>query len=561
MPRQLRRRNGAGTGLLLAALMILSGCSGGSASDTPSPPMSGAAAGGSAAGSGGSAAGSGGSAGPAGSFSIGLTSNYVDHLMPGQSGGGAVSYALFTPLTRFDTGSGKVVNAVAKDFRTTDNKVWTITLNEGWTFSNGEPVTAQSFADSWNATANPKNAMIAGYEFAIFQGYADMNPPKGKQPSATKLSGVTVVDAHTLTVTLAKANVLLPTILAGSWFSPIPKNASADLTAFDRNPVGNGPYTLADGPMKSGAQLLHLKAVPTYAGPAPAAAEIEVKVYQDANSMYTDIQAGTLDLATLGGNDLAEAKAQTPDQVVPISDPAVVTLTVPTWDPRFANQKLRQAFALAIDRNAIVSSLLKGNGTVADGIAPETLAGGGQHDCEVCTFDGARAKQLLADAGGFSGELTIFTKNDPVFAEVAEAVANQLRTNLGISASSQAEDTGVLYDNFKAKTVKGPFVVYTGTNIPNIYGEVQSLFRPDQLLNPGAYSNDQVTSLINRAPTAASTDELTKIAQQASKLALADNWVIPLYYPASGLLHSPKLSNVRVGSLSEVDLGSVTVGG
>ena len=64
----------------------------------------------------------------------------------------------------------------AKSITTTDNRVWTITLKDGWTFHNGEKVTADSYINAWNAGAWGPNAHDGNSFFDKIVGYADLNP-------------------------------------------------------------------------------------------------------------------------------------------------------------------------------------------------------------------------------------------------------------------------------------------------------------------------------------------------------------------------------------------------
>ena len=497
---------------------------------------------------------------PTGSFTLGVNQYFVSHLMPGNSGGSNVNNALFTPLTQLDVGTGKIVDAVAESIETTDQKVWTIKIKMGWTFHNGEPVTAQSFADSWNATANPKNAMTSNLEMNIFAGYDAMNPASGT-PKATELSGVKVVDDRTLKVTLNKPNALFPALLTGTSYAPITKNASKDFAAYDMNPIGNGPFKVTGGGMTPGAQQVVFERYADYAGEKAKAASITIKSYQDSTAIYTDFRAGALDLILTDGNDLASAKAEYANQIVDVAYPAVVTMGFPTWDDRFANPKLRQAFSMAIDRQSIVAALLKGNGTPAKGPAPPVLPGGGEADCAACVYDVDKAKALLADAGGFTGSVTLYTYTDPTNQAIVEAIANQLRTNLGIEAKSETQPIDQLYKNFAAKSLKGAFVIYSGTNIPHLYGLVSALFTKASALNATGYSSKTVTDLLDKAQAAASPEEFTALVQQASKAALDDLQSAPLYQPTGGLLHSTKLSGVEAELLGGANLAKIAVTG
>ncbi len=365
-----------------------------------------------------------------GTFSAGVPTFFVQNLTPGSTGSSYVDYAIWSPLTRVDGQSGKLEMLVADSIESTDNLTWTVKLKSGWTFHDGSPVTAKSFADSWNATALGANALTGNASMAVFQGYTAMNPPKGTAPAKT-LSGIQVVDDSTLKVTLNKPNALLPYVLSATAFAPLPESATKDLKAFATHPIGNGPFKTSG--WDAGAQEIKLERYDGYAGTKAAAAGVDLRVYQQTGAIYTDFQAGTIDLALLDGADLSKAKKDTPDQVVDVQYPAIVYLSFPLYDSRFANPELRKAISMAIDREAIVKSLLAGNAKAATGLAPPTLTGGGEATCESCGYDPQKAKATLQAAGGWNGPMVLYTYQDPTNEKVLQAIANQLRTNLGIA--------------------------------------------------------------------------------------------------------------------------------
>ena len=124
---------------------------------------------------------------------LGLPSFFVTNFAPGGTGGSNIDYAVWTPLTTIEAGTGELVPGVAEEWTTDDQKTWTITLQDGWTFHDGSPVTAQPFVDSWNSTATAANALNGNAPMNIIEGYDEMNPAEG-EPSATELSGLNAVD-------------------------------------------------------------------------------------------------------------------------------------------------------------------------------------------------------------------------------------------------------------------------------------------------------------------------------------------------------------------------------
>ncbi|GAA3579575.1 ABC transporter substrate-binding protein [Nonomuraea rosea] len=505
-------------------------------------------------------AGSAGSA-PQGekSYSVGVTTYFLSHFTPGKSAASNLDYALFTPLTTVDPATGKAVNAVAESIESSDGVEWTIKLKPGWTFHNGEEVTAQSFADSWNATAYGPNAFTGNFMFAAIKGYADLNPADGK-PAKKTLSGVEVVDKTTLKVTLGKPLSLLPYVLAQTAFAPMPKAAFTDLDAFDRKPIGNGPYKMEGEGLAAGVTKVVLRKFDGYKGTPGDAATIEAKSYQDEAAAYRDLQAGNVDVTLVTGNNLTDAASRFKDRLVRVPYPAVVYLGFPLWDKRFADIRVRQAFAQAVDRETIVKSLLRGFGEPAKGLAGPTVPGGGAADCASCSYDPVKAKALLAEAGGWSGPLKLWTFQDPLNTVILEAIGNQLRTNLGIeTVTTQAQPVDQLYPNMTAKKIDGPVLLYMGAGYPHLYALADQLFTKGSGANVTGYDSPEFASLMDKAANA-TQDEALSLTKEATKVALDGLPLSPLFQPVGGLAYSAKVSNVKPEFLGGVTLAAVKVG-
>ncbi len=102
-----------------------------------------------------------------------------EHLFPtnsNESEGSEVLDALFKGLVDFDPETTEPYNEVAESITSEDGgKTWTIVLKDGWTFHNGDPVTATSFVKAWNFGADGANGQQNNSFFANFVGYADLN--------------------------------------------------------------------------------------------------------------------------------------------------------------------------------------------------------------------------------------------------------------------------------------------------------------------------------------------------------------------------------------------------
>src|SRR5690349_22921974 len=125
-----------------------------------------------------------------------------------EANGSQVLSSLFYPLVRFDEKSTPYLVAAESITHDKANKVWTIKLKAGFTFSNGEPVTSDNYINAWNYGAYGPNGQGASYFFERIKGYADLQskdpdgekgPQKAPDPKAKTLEGLKKVDDTTFT--------------------------------------------------------------------------------------------------------------------------------------------------------------------------------------------------------------------------------------------------------------------------------------------------------------------------------------------------------------------------
>jgi ABC-type oligopeptide transport system substrate-binding subunit len=91
-------------------------------------------------------------------------------------GGQVLTGILYTGLIAFDPTNNEPYNAHAKSVTSDDGGVtWTIELNPGWTFHNGEPVTAQSYVDAWSYGAREELGLRNTSFYVKFAGYDELN--------------------------------------------------------------------------------------------------------------------------------------------------------------------------------------------------------------------------------------------------------------------------------------------------------------------------------------------------------------------------------------------------
>jgi ABC-type transport system substrate-binding protein len=159
--------------------------------------------------------------------------------------------------------------------------------------------------------------------------------------------------------------------------------------------------------------------------------------------------------------------------VVPVKGGRIIIYLFNLTQPPFNNQKVREAVNLAVNREAIVRSVLGGRGLVLAGpFTPAWL--GFDPGVKAHPHDPGRARQLLADAGHPQGFETTWAISSGVFlkdAEIAEAVAGQLR-QVGVRVKLVPTERAKIQKDVQEGTFQGMSSVAWGTQ-----------FEPDPMLN------------------------------------------------------------------------------
>ncbi|WP_211295508.1 peptide ABC transporter substrate-binding protein [Blastococcus saxobsidens] len=546
----LSKRRGALVAASITAAMVLSACGG---SDE------------------GGEGGAGGEAG--GTFSM-YINEPENPLVPGnttESEGSQVVKSLWTGLIQYGPEGEAEFSGVAESIESEDNVTWTVTLNDGWTFHDGTPVTAQSFVDAWNYTAYSPNAQGASYFFSNIEGYEDLQAPTDEEgnvtgePAATEMSGLEVVDDTTFTVTLTGPFAQFPVTVGYNAFFPLPESFFEDPEAAGKNPIGNGPFK-ADGEFVPG-QGITLSKYEDYAGENEAQADgVEYKVFADLNTAYTEVQAGGLDITRdVPPDAITTAADEFGDRFLESPSSQFTYVGFPTYDPRYQDKRVRQAFSLAIDREQITDAIFNGTRAPADAAIAPVVDGYREGACEYCEVDVDRANQLLDEAG--------FDRSQPVelwFNSGAghdawmEAVGNQLRENLGVEYQLRGDlDFSQYLPLLDEKGITGPFRLAWAMDYPSPQNYLEPLYStaalPPAGSNASFYSNPEFDELVAQGNQASSNEEAIEFYNQAEDVLLEDMPIIPMFFGLEQAVHSENVSGVFVDIFGQVDTSKVTV--
>ncbi|POH72009.1 peptide ABC transporter substrate-binding protein [Arthrobacter glacialis] len=471
-------------------------------------------------------------------------------------GGGKVMDLIFTGLVSYDV-TGRTVNELAESIETEDSQNYTIKIKSGQTFSDGSPITGKSFVDAWNFGAAAKNKQLNSYFFESIKGYDTVS---AEGATVDTMEGLKVVDDTTFTVELAQAESDFPLRLGYTAFYPLPESAFADPAAFGQNPVGNGPYKLAEGGWKHDVSI---ELVPNdkYNGPRKAQnGGVTFTIFTSLDAAYTSVQADTLDvLKDVPPSGLQNFTTDFEGRNVNQPYAGNANMTIPSYLPEFqgeAGTMRRQAISMAFDRQQIIDKIFYGTKTVATEFTSPVLDGFNKAipGNEVLKFDAAKAKELWAKADAISpwpaDKVFTVTSNidGPGNKEYITAMANQISTNLGIKAElNPVTSFKEMRAMVNKKELTGASRAGWQADYPSLYNFLGPLFGTGAGSNDGNYSNPAFDAKLKAGLAATSVDEGNKLFNEAQEILFKDMPAVPLWYQAVQGVWSNNVNTVQFG--------------
>ncbi|WP_424211985.1 peptide ABC transporter substrate-binding protein [Streptomyces sp. BI20] len=506
---------------------------------------------------------------PAGGGSITVQLGEPQHGLVGQntaeSEGAEVLNALFTGLVDYDNKTNEPKLAVAESIESPDSKVWTIKLKDGYTFHNGEKVDAQSFVRAWNWGANQDNAAEAMPFFSKIDGSDELAPGKDKKPTAKELKGLKVVDEKTFTVTLKAPFSQFKTMLGYNAFYPLPKAFEADPKAFGEKPIGNGPFQM-DGAWEHNKQI-KVKRYDNYPAEGRAKlAGVTFKIYDSLDTAYNDLRTDAIQITDkLPVSAMATVSAEFGDRYIykPESAVGYIGFPIATNPEAFGKPEIRKAISMAIDRDAITKTIFNGTRKPADDFISPIVPGYRKGALgESGTYNPGKAKELWTQAGGVpDNKIELGYNADGGHKEWIEAVANQLKTNLGVDVTAKPfAKFGDLLTDLGDKKYKGGFRMAWSMDYPAAENYLRPLFSKVAIENGsnyGGYVNEEFEKTMKEADEAADPKKGLELYQKADDIIIKDLPYIPVFTYMSSSAYSKSVKNVEVDAQGRMDLANV----
>ena len=411
---------------------------------------------------------------------------------------GILYYGLFLQLleeqANYQSGPATMKPRLAESWEfSPDRKILTFKLRPGLVWSDGVPITADDVLFTFEAQKTPE----VGWQMA---------------ESKDRIERVEVVDPLTVryhfkeiySTQLIDANegVILP---KHRWEKIPFKEWRNNAAFFDQNLVFSGPFKLESWQPN---QRIILTRNEKYFEPGlPKVDRVVIEIVPDETNQVALLRAGTVDaIENVPAQNVAELK-QDPNLELPTHIPRTYfDIIWNTSRPLLAEKEVRQAITMALDRQAIVDSLLFGYATVGCSPFPSSFWVRKQ-DLKPWPYDPERAKAQLASRGfkDSDGDGILERGGQRFEIELLAPAQNLLRRNVALLAQQQLKKVGI---EVKLKVIDFNVLLETlskhqfdgvvsglaiGTNL-SLYDTFHS--KSKDTYNWGVYSNPEVDRLI-----------------------------------------------------------------
>jgi peptide/nickel transport system substrate-binding protein len=459
------------------------------------------------------------------SLTIAMSENAdsLDAHLGARSAAKSVINHIFEALIDRDPKSMQPIPLLAASWTQPDPTTWVFKLRPGVKFTNGEAFDAA--AVKWNFDRVIASGVNAG--------------PSVK----TLVKSIDVVDASTVRIVTTSPAAYFLERLVNVWMMPPKDTQARGDAAVALQPVGTGPYKLAEWKQQ---QSITLTRNDEYWGKKPFYKTVQFREILESTTALSEFVVGTVDIVNAVDTDQVDyVNKSGRGKVVSVPSKAIVETMLDAMGRSgptpFTDRRVRQAANYAVDREAIAKNLLGGySQPVAGFVSPLTF--GFDASLKPYPYDPAKAKALLAEAGypnGFETVIKVYPLGKVVDSKtLAEAEMSYLQA-VGIKASivqvSSQEISAVVREGRS-----GPVQIRSNAG----FFDAALSFSYYETNNPAAYYKPSAELERLRAQAASSTDpeERKRLYAQIGKIIYDD---APAIFGWAGSVMHAMASNVE----------------
>lgn len=458
--------------------------------------------------------------------------------------------ALFEGLTDLDPKTLEPVPAVAESWTVSeDGLTYTFTLRHDARWSNGDPVTSQDFAYSWQRMLSPGLAAEYAYLLHCLKNGKAFN--EGRITDFAEV-GVKVLGEYGLEARLEHPTPYFLSMQAHHAWYPVHRATIERFGKMDQRDtawtraghhVGNGPFQLAEW---SPSEVIRVLRNPHYWNAAAVRLDgIDFFPIDNQQTEERSFRAGTLDItSTIPLHKTATYRKKYPEVLNIHPYLGVYFYRINVTRPPFTDRRVRQAFAMALNRETLARDVLKGNELPASCLTPPDIAG---YTCETkVPYDVQRARALLAEAGYPNGQglppVELLYNTSEAHKLIAEAIQRMWRENLNADVRLLNQDWKVYLSSLNTLD----YGMARSAWIADVPDPVNFLecYLSDSGNNRTGWNSPEYDRLIHAAYAEADPEARFGLLQQAEKILLDEAPVIPIYFYTWKYLQAPRVKGL-----------------
>src|SRR5579863_1764697 len=449
-------------------------------------------------------------------------------------------------LTTLDK-SGSVAPGIAAKWQvSSDGKTYIFSLRHSARWSNGQPVVGADFVAGLRRLVDPATASQYAEVIDVIRNAGDI--VAGRKPPESL--GVSAPDPYTVIVQLSSPAPYLPALLSHPSTCPVNPVALVNLRdayAHPGNLPSDGPFTLSQWVHGS---YIYLTRNHYYWNDAATRLDgVKYLIITDENAELTLYRADQLDITdVIPRSQFDWIRSHLGDQLHIAPELAVYFYGFNLRQAPFAGDaKVRRALAMVIDREKLAQLVLRSGELPAYGWVPPGVDDYTPQSPDYRSLPMAQriaeAHELYAEAGYSTARPLRFElryNTEEIHAELAVAIASMWKEALGVQGTLRAEEFGSLMQDIDRGDVQ-MFRSSWGGDYNDAYTFAQ-YFKSDFGINLMHYDNPAYDALVNRAAAEVDTAKRRALLEQAERVMLSDQPMIPIYFYVSKHLVKPRVT-------------------
>jgi len=441
---------------------------------------------------------------------------------------------LFSTLVDYDE-AGQLIAELATEWEVSaDQRTYTFHLRADARFTNGRPVEAADIRFGIVRVLDPATRS-PGAEF--FRGIAGAD---GCQSSACAVSGIEVLDAHTVRFRLREIDPLFLHKLAMPFAAAVPPEEVARWGEdFARHPVGSGPFILKE--WAAGRHLIFVRNSNYFVAGVPRLAGVLRLVAVNDDLAWLKYESGELDVSNIPPAEFPRVRREERYQPLlrRITTMRTSYLGMNCEMAPFSDVRVRRAMNFAVNKEKLLR-LINNRGVVAKAFVPPNMP---DYYSPVSgyAFDPDRARRLLADAGYPSGfSTTLWVRSDEGALRLAQSVQQDL-ADVGVRIRIKAIAWGPFLEAVRTADLVPFFSLGWEADFPDPSNFLEVLLHSKHIgtNNNTNYRNPEVDRLLDAAGRAGDATARIQLLEEAEARAAADAPWVFLYHPVTyRIVHS-----------------------